>query len=68
MNTSHFFTDVLALYRTKLTVYEQDEILAYRNIWYIGAGAKKIEAVEGGNLNCGFDDENGAYLKVRQRN
>ena len=38
-----FLAEALRLYRTKLTAYEQEEILDYNHIWYLGIHARKIE-------------------------
>ena len=49
----------------RLTDYEKREIESYPEVWYLGLDAKKIEGEEGGQLNAGYDDENGSYNKVR---
>ncbi|KAL3891536.1 hypothetical protein ACJMK2_003796 [Sinanodonta woodiana] len=56
--------DALKIYRGKLTVFEQTEILDYPEIWFLGLEAKKVEVVPGGAQNNGYDDENGSYIKV----
>lgn len=55
---------VLKLCANKLTLYEQHEIFAYPNIYFIGANAKKRQGVFGGANNCGYDDEQGSYVHV----
>lgn len=54
----------LKLYGSRLTAYEQSEILDYPEIWYLGLDAKKIDGIHGGPQNAGYDDENGSYIKV----
>lgn len=51
-------------YGHKLTGYEKKEILEYPDVWFLGLESKKIEGVPGGSQNCGYDDENGSYIKV----
>ena len=58
-------TEALKLYRSKLSAFEQTEILDYPEIYFLGLEAKKIEGVPGGAQNNGYDDENGSYIKVR---
>lgn len=59
------FPEALKQFRSKLTAFEQTEILDYPEIWFLGLEAKKIEGVPGGAQNNGYDDENGSYIKVR---
>lgn len=47
-----------------MTGYEKKEILEYPDVWFLGLESKKIEGVPGGSQNCGYDDENGSYIKV----
>ncbi|XP_035825986.1 dual specificity tyrosine-phosphorylation-regulated kinase 4 [Aplysia californica] len=56
--------EALKLYRSKLSAFEQTEILDYPEIYFLGLEAKKIEGVPGGAQNNGYDDENGSYIKV----
>ncbi|KAK7485673.1 hypothetical protein BaRGS_00023122 [Batillaria attramentaria] len=56
--------EALKLYRSKLSVYEQTEILDYPEIYFLGLEAKKVEGVPGGASNNGYDDESGSYIKV----
>lgn len=58
------FPEALKQFRSKLTAFEQTEILDYPEIWFLGLEAKKIEGVPGGAQNNGYDDENGSYIKV----
>ena len=56
--------DTLREFSHKLTGYERKEILEFPEIWFLGSESKKIEGVPGGSQNCGYDDENGSYIKV----
>ena len=51
-------------YGHKMTGYEKKEVLEYPEVWFLGTESKKIEGVPGGSQNCGYDDENGSYIKV----
>ena len=52
------------MYRTKLTAYEQSEILDYSEVWHLGLEAKKIDAIQGTSQNSGYDDDSGSYVRV----
>jgi hypothetical protein len=52
---------VLNKFPSKLSAYEQAEILKYPQIWYIGLECKKLDPSRNINDNYGFDDENGDY-------
>ncbi|XP_075147347.1 putative dual specificity tyrosine-phosphorylation-regulated kinase 3 homolog [Haematobia irritans] len=54
---------VMVLYMHKLTPYERTEILSYRQIYFIGANAKKRPGLFGPN-NCDYDNEQGAYIHI----
>lgn len=54
---------VMVLYMHKLTPYERTEILAYPQIYFIGANAKKRPGIFGPN-NCDYDNEQGAYIHI----
>ncbi|CAH1774069.1 unnamed protein product [Owenia fusiformis] len=56
--------DALKLYKDRLTVFEQTEILDYPEIWYLGLECKKVEGSQGASQNNGYDDEQGSYIKV----
>uniref|UniRef100_A0A4W4ETU5 dual-specificity kinase n=1 Tax=Electrophorus electricus TaxID=8005 RepID=A0A4W4ETU5_ELEEL len=51
-------------FQKQLTVYEQEEIMDYSEIWYLGLDTKKIEGSQESPHNSGYDDEHGNYLKV----
>lgn len=49
--------------------YEQEEIVYYNEIWYLGLGVKKIHLVDNRTINFGFDHDpnkhdNGEYIAV----
>ena len=49
----------------KLTIYEQKEILSYKEVYFVGEDAEKIPAdIVGGLRN--YDDEHGSYLHVKK--
>ena len=55
----------LKLYmNTKLTLYEQSEILDFKQIYFVGNTDKKINASKLQNNNWGFDDDRGDYKIV----
>lgn len=54
----------LKLFSRRLSYYEQSEILSYRNIYYIAAGVKKLEA-NSKEVNNGFDDERNDYILIK---
>lgn len=47
-----------------ITDYEKGEILDYRQIYFLGIGAKKINGSPLQNYNSGYDDERGDYKVV----
>ncbi|TSS60392.1 Dual specificity tyrosine-phosphorylation-regulated kinase 4 [Bagarius yarrelli] len=51
-------------FRSQLTEFEQEEIMDYTEIWYLGLDTKKIHGCQGSAQNSGYDDEHGSYLKV----
>lgn len=53
--------DALYLHGSSLTDFEREEILDFKEVFYVGANAKKIDAVLGGPRNSGFDDSTGRY-------
>ncbi|XP_028652533.1 dual specificity tyrosine-phosphorylation-regulated kinase 3 isoform X1 [Erpetoichthys calabaricus] len=54
----------LKQYKEQLTTLEQEEIISYSEIYFVGPNAKKKQAVPGGSNNNGFDDDNGCYIHV----
>ena len=53
--------DAMFLHGTSLSDFERDEILQFRNVYFVGPQARKIEAVRGAPRNHGFDDGSGRY-------
>uniref|UniRef100_A0AAY4E5J7 dual-specificity kinase n=1 Tax=Denticeps clupeoides TaxID=299321 RepID=A0AAY4E5J7_9TELE len=62
--TSVFNTEALKHFQSRLTEFEQEEIMDYSEIWYMGLESKKIESAIGTPQNSGYDDEHGSYNKV----
>ncbi|XP_061109089.1 dual specificity tyrosine-phosphorylation-regulated kinase 4 isoform X1 [Conger conger] len=57
-------TEALQNFQERLTEFEQEEIMDYSEIWYLGLDTEKIEGSQGTPQNCGYDDEHGSYIKV----
>lgn len=57
-------TDALKHFKDRLTEFEQEEIMDYSEVWYLGLDAKKIEGSSEAPDNSGYDDDQGGYLKV----
>ncbi|XP_028814837.1 dual specificity tyrosine-phosphorylation-regulated kinase 4 isoform X2 [Denticeps clupeoides] len=57
-------TEALKHFQSRLTEFEQEEIMDYSEIWYMGLESKKIESAIGTPQNSGYDDEHGSYNKV----
>lgn len=53
--------DALYLHGHHLTDFEREEILDYRQVYYVGPNARKIDAVRGSPRNAGYDDATGRY-------
>lgn len=58
------FTEAVKYYGNRLTEYERSEVEEYPEIWYLGLDACKIHADP---QNGGFDDDNGSYNKVNNK-
>jgi len=54
----------LKRYLSKMTPYEQGEILDYSNIYFLGLESDKIKALPYAPNNHGYDDERGDYQIV----
>merc|ERR1740123_2878871 len=54
----------LKFHMQDLTEYEQGEVLDFPQIWFLGAGAKKIRGTAAATNNHSYDDERGDYLTV----
>uniref|UniRef100_A0A8C7YMX1 dual-specificity kinase n=1 Tax=Oryzias sinensis TaxID=183150 RepID=A0A8C7YMX1_9TELE len=51
-------------FQDRLTEFEQEEINAYAEVWFLGLGSQKIEGSQGAPHNSGYDDEHGSYIRV----
>ncbi|XP_042910862.2 dual specificity tyrosine-phosphorylation-regulated kinase 4 isoform X2 [Parasteatoda tepidariorum] len=56
--------EALTYYAGRLNKYERAEVAQYPQVWYLGLDASKIEGELRGAQNCGYDDDNGSYIKV----
>ncbi|XP_010881813.3 dual specificity tyrosine-phosphorylation-regulated kinase 4 isoform X1 [Esox lucius] len=57
-------TEALKHFQDRLTGFEQEEIMDYSEIWFLGLKTKKIEGSHAILQNAGYDDEHGSYNKV----
>eukprot|EP00731_Ephydatia_muelleri_P001251 Em0001g1251a len=53
----------LRVYSSKLTAFEQQEVLGYPQVYFAGQQEKR-QGVSGAANNGGYDDESGSYLAV----
>jgi len=51
-------------YSDRLTNYEQQELLSYAQIYFVGSATKKSDASYSGENNEGFDDAQNAYIVI----
>ncbi|XP_047453505.1 dual specificity tyrosine-phosphorylation-regulated kinase 4 isoform X2 [Mugil cephalus] len=56
--------EALNNFQERLTEFEQEEIMDYSEVWFLGAGSQKIEGSQGAPQNSGYDDEHGSYIRV----
>ena len=56
--------EALKNFKDRLTEFEQEEIMDYAEIWFLGLGSQKIEGSQGTPQNSGYDDEHGSYVRV----
>jgi len=54
----------MRMYSDRLTDYEQQELLSFAQIYFVGSAAKKSDAVQSGENNDGFDDSHNAYIII----
>lgn len=54
---------VMKIYADRLTNYEQQELLSYAQIYFVGSAVKKSDVAQGEN-NDGFDDSHNSYVIV----
>ena len=52
------------LYGSKLSEFEQQEIQAFQQVYFVGQHAKKRQGVVGAPQNSGYDDDAGTYLII----
>jgi len=52
------------VYGDRLSNYEQQELLSYAHIYFVGSGAKKSDATQSGEINDGFDDAQNSYIII----
>ncbi|XP_066488418.1 dual specificity tyrosine-phosphorylation-regulated kinase 4 [Tiliqua scincoides] len=57
-------TEALKNFKNQLTLYEQREIKDYKELWFLGLGAKKIEGYIDDEIGSSYDDDHGSYKKV----
>ncbi|KAL0968527.1 hypothetical protein UPYG_G00268040 [Umbra pygmaea] len=57
-------TEALRHFQGRLTEFEQEEIMDYSEIWFLGLETEKIEGSQAIPQNAGYDDEHGSYNKV----
>jgi len=55
---------VMKMYGDRLTNHEQQELLSYAQIYFVGSAAKKPDATQSGENNDGFDDAHNAYIII----
>nr|XP_012638587.1 dual specificity tyrosine-phosphorylation-regulated kinase 4 isoform X2 [Microcebus murinus] len=56
--------EALKLFKKQLSAYEQNEILDYTEIWFLGLEAQKLNVAVEKFSKTSFDDEHGSYMKV----
>ncbi|KAJ6668505.1 hypothetical protein lerEdw1_011987 [Lerista edwardsae] len=56
--------EALKNFKSQLTLYEQREIKDYKELWFLGLGAKKIEGHVDGDASSSYDDDHGSYKKI----
>ncbi|XP_067090726.1 dual specificity tyrosine-phosphorylation-regulated kinase 4 [Osmerus mordax] len=57
-------TEALKHFQGRLTEFEQEEIMDFSEIWFLGLDTQKIEGSHGTPQNSGYDDEHGSYMMV----
>lgn len=57
-------TQAVKAFGPSLTEFERTEIMAFKEIFFIGAQAEKVKGSEAEQHNSGYDDENGDYKVV----
>ncbi|XP_074050707.1 dual specificity tyrosine-phosphorylation-regulated kinase 4 isoform X3 [Macrotis lagotis] len=57
-------SEALKYFKNQLSVYEQNEVLGYTELWFLGLEAQKLEVLPEKHSKTSFDDEHGSYIKV----
>ncbi|XP_032973759.1 dual specificity tyrosine-phosphorylation-regulated kinase 4 [Rhinolophus ferrumequinum] len=56
--------EALRFFKNQLSSYEQNEILGYAELWFLGLEAEKLHVAPEKFSKTSFDDEHGSYMKV----
>ncbi|XP_073932338.1 dual specificity tyrosine-phosphorylation-regulated kinase 4 isoform X1 [Castor canadensis] len=56
--------EALKFFKNQLSPYEQSEILGYKELWFLGLEAEKLNVPPEKFSATSFDDEHGSYMKV----
>ncbi|KAM9672368.1 dual specificity tyrosine-phosphorylation-regulated kinase 4 [Trichechus inunguis] len=56
--------EALKFFKNQLSPYEQNEILGYTELWFLGLEAEKLNMASEKFSKTSFDDEHGSYMKV----
>ncbi|XP_068957540.1 dual specificity tyrosine-phosphorylation-regulated kinase 4 [Petaurus breviceps papuanus] len=57
-------SEALKYFKNQLSVYEQNEVLGYTELWFLGLEAQKLDVLPEKHSKTSFDDEHGSYIKV----
>ncbi|KAL7976313.1 hypothetical protein Chor_002532 [Crotalus horridus] len=63
-NIPRGLSKALKHFKSQLTQHEQREIKDYKELWFLGLGAKKIEGYIDAENSSTYDDDHGSYKKV----
>jgi len=55
---------VMKAYSDRLSNYEQQELLSYSQVYFVGSATKKADSTPAGENNDGFDDAQNSYIIV----
>ncbi|KAM9230540.1 dual specificity tyrosine-phosphorylation-regulated kinase 4 [Dugong dugon] len=56
--------EALKFFKNQLSPYEQNEILGYTELWFLGLEAEKLNMASEKFSKTSFDNEHGSYMKV----
>ncbi|KAG8142687.1 hypothetical protein E2320_005889, partial [Naja naja] len=62
-NIPRGLSKALKHFKNQLTLYEQREIKDYKELWFLGLGAKKIDGYIDAQNSSTYDDDHGSYKK-----